>query len=228
MSRRRTRPHTEPARWAHAGRGASLLFALVQLGCGGSEVARGERSSTPASMGAERAPNPSPETTASSDDTSDGSGETTASSEATASNEASSEATTAPSETALAGSAGSTRAGSGPAARAPGAEARGAVTIRVHTSSGPISRAVAEHALSRQHARLAQCFLTAAGPDATGSIRGSIHVEASGAARVELETMSPELDRALRCVDTTLERSPFPASHDGRPTHIVAEIARTP
>jgi hypothetical protein len=103
-----------------------------------------------------------------------------------------------------------------------------AVTIRVHTTSGPITRAVADRALSMQRSRIDHCFRATAGPQAGGSMRASIHVEASGAARVELETMTPELDRVLPCVDAALERTPFPATSDGRPTHVVAEIARTP
>jgi hypothetical protein len=112
-------------------------------------------------------------------------------------------------------------------ARARVLEAR-AVTIRVHATSGPITRAVAERALAMQRMRIDHCYRTVAGPSSAGSMRASIHVEASGAARVELETMTPELDRVLPCVDAALERTPFPASSDGRPTHVVAEVARTP
>jgi hypothetical protein len=103
-----------------------------------------------------------------------------------------------------------------------------AVTIRVHTTSGPITRAVADRALAMQRMRIDHCYRTVAGMDSAGSMRASIHVEASGAARAELETMTPELDRVLPCVDAALERAPFPASTDGRPTYVVAEIARTP
>jgi len=39
--------------------------------------------------------------------------------------------------------------------------------------------------------------------------------------------MVPEIDRALPCIDAALERTPFPATSDGRPTHIVLEVSRS-
>lgn len=111
-------------------------------------------------------------------------------------------------------------------ARARRAEASN-VTITVHTTSGPISAGIARHALAAQHLRVEQCYRSVLGPDAVGSIRASLHVEASGATRCELETMVPEIDRALPCIDAALERTPFPATSDGRPTHIVLEVSRS-
>lgn len=112
-----------------------------------------------------------------------------------------------------------------PAARAPVPSSP--VTITVRTTSGPVSTAIARHALSTQRGAIDQCYRRVLGPSGTGSIRASLTVEASGSTRADLETMTPALDRALPCVDTALERTRFPASSDGRPTHVVAEISRT-
>lgn len=112
-----------------------------------------------------------------------------------------------------------------PTARAPVASSP--VTITVRTTSGPVSTAIARHALSTQRGAIDQCYRRVLGPSGTGSIRASLTVEASGSTRADLETMTPALDRALPCVDTALERTRFPASSDGRPTHVVAEISRT-
>ncbi len=101
------------------------------------------------------------------------------------------------------------------------------VTITVRTTSGPITAFVARRALSAQQDRVERCYRSVLGNDAVGSIRASLHVEASGATRCELETMVPEIDRALPCVDAALERTPFPASTDGRPTHIILEVSRS-
>ncbi|MBX7190550.1 MAG: hypothetical protein K1X94_00745 [Sandaracinaceae bacterium] len=102
------------------------------------------------------------------------------------------------------------------------------VTITVRTTSGPVSAAVARVALGTQRPAIDACYRSVLGPDAAGSIRASISIEASGAPRVELETMTPSLDRVIPCVDQALERTRFPASADGRPTHVIAEVSRTP
>lgn len=101
------------------------------------------------------------------------------------------------------------------------------VRIHVHTTSGTLSPTLALRTLEPHRAAIERCFVTVLGPDATGTTRASIHVEASGAARAELETLDPAIDRALPCVDAVIERVTFPASPQGRPTHVVAMIART-
>lgn len=154
---------------------------------------------------------------------------TTTSSESTASEEATSEADAEAAQIAEVEAVEPAQRGHAPEEHMARArqEAASNVTITVRTTSGPVTVGVARQALSVQRARVDHCYRTVLGPDAVGSIRASLHVEASGAVRCELETMVPELDRALPCIDAALERTPFPASADGRPTHVVAEVSRS-
>ncbi len=118
-----------------------------------------------------------------------------------------------------------------PAPSAPGAsrvEEPSPIRVTVHTTSGPLSPSLARRALAPHRAAIERCFREVLGPSASGSIRASIFVDASGVARADLETMEPTLDRVLPCVAAALERVAFPATAEGRPTHVVAMIARTP
>lgn len=224
-------PLARPTRMPRTAFAASLLFALAQLACERGHYASRDHAVAEPSTGGESQSVSTSETAseqASSEGASTPSGATTTTSSETSTDQATSENTSSD-DSQTTTRADETR-GHAPEEEMARAQvlASLATTLRVHTTSGPITRAVAERALAMQRMRIDHCYRTVIGPDAAGSMRASIHVEASGAARAELETMAPELDRVLPCVDAALERAPFPASSDGRPTHVVAEIARTP
>jgi len=110
------------------------------------------------------------------------------------------------------------------------AEAGPLVQVTVHSATGPITLWLARRAIGLQASRIDHCYRVMLGTDAAaaGSIRAMLTVQASGEVGAELETMAPELDRSLPCIDAALEDTQLPTATDGRPSHITLEISLAP